>query len=435
MASKKELKAQLQLARKERDCLRDERDVARRMLESIQMDANSGAVAELEDTQREKKRLEVEVRELTRRCMAAQMTMEEQKRLFEAKKEYALQAELNRARAVDQVCDEARVREEKAAEAIALLKKQLELAKASPSSMLDTPPVEDTVSDGGPSTSSVSGVTDGVHRAAVSAQQVPTINKFSGAETVDRETIEDWIEQIEIIADAFKWDEATKLVHLTTRLTSAALTFYRSCSADQRRSYPLLREELLQRFTPVHVKSVQSGLFHGRVQQPSESVDVYAQEVKKLFHRAYPQLAREGGEEGKMMLSSRFIAGLRSKLQEKLTGVEGSFEQLLSRARFEEAKRCELQLDKSMEESTSTRMAGRGSWQWEHKESSSKAEGATRPRGAPSQDGHSQNRLGKSQGRLANVTCYYCESKGHYARNCPLKRRVEPHTDKNTLLY
>ena len=47
-----------------------------------------------------------------------------------------------------------------------------------------------------------------------------------------------------------------------------------------------------------------------------------------------------------MILASRFIAGLKPQLQAKLTGEEGSFDQLLSRARFKEAWRRELQLDR-----------------------------------------------------------------------------------------
>lgn len=62
---------------------------------------------------------------------------------------------------------------------------------------------------------------------------------------------------------------------------------------------------MLKRLTPVHVKSrlVQSALFHERVQQQEESVDVYAQELKKLFYRAYPEMRR-----GRAVLASKFAA-------------------------------------------------------------------------------------------------------------------------------
>ena len=45
---------------------------------------------------------------------------------------------------------------------------------------------------------------------------------------------------------------------------------------------------------------------------------------------------------GRSVLSSQFVAGLNPALKSKVTGVEGDFEQLLVKARFEEAKLREL---------------------------------------------------------------------------------------------
>ena len=41
---------------------------------------------------------------------------------------------------------------------------------------------------------------------------------------------------------------------------------------------------------------------------------------------------------GKSVLSNQFVAGLEPGLHKKLTGVEGNFEELVCKARFEEAK-------------------------------------------------------------------------------------------------
>ena len=45
---------------------------------------------------------------------------------------------------------------------------------------------------------------------------------------------------------------------------------------------------------------------------------------------------------GQSVLANQFIAGLRSDLKSKVVGVEGSLEQLLLKARSEEAKKREL---------------------------------------------------------------------------------------------
>ena len=71
-------------------------------------------------------------------------------------------------------------------------------------------------------------------------------------------------------------------------------------------------------------------------------MDEYGQELKRLFQRAYPKMAREESREGKNVMASRFVAGLRREIQEKLPGSEEEFEALLQRARFEEAKRKEI---------------------------------------------------------------------------------------------
>ena len=173
---------------------------------------------------------------------------------------------------------------------------------------------------------------------ALLAQQLPPIGKFSGESSLaDGETFEVWCEQFEMVASV----SHTKLVNLTTRLKGQAYTFYRSCAPHQRSSYDLLVAELMKRFTPVRLQSVQSSLFHERKQKASESVDAYAQDLHRLFHLGYPR-AQQGSQEaedmGRSVLASQFVAGLLPDIKLKLAGVEGSLDELLVKARFQEAK-------------------------------------------------------------------------------------------------
>lgn len=74
-------------------------------------------------------------------------------------------------------------------------------------------------------------------RVAVRDQSVPTIPKYSGVDVGEEdETIEDWMDQFQLIADVFEWDNKTRLMHLVTHLKGSALAFYRSCSPAQRSS-------------------------------------------------------------------------------------------------------------------------------------------------------------------------------------------------------
>jgi len=81
-------------------------------------------------------------------------------------------------------------------------------------------------------------------------------------------------------------------------------------------------------------------LFHECKQGPRESVDDYAQDLRRLFTRAYPS-AQQGTSEPESMgcsvLMYQFIAGLRSDVKMKVAGMEGEFEHLLMKAHFEEA--------------------------------------------------------------------------------------------------
>lgn len=59
--------------------------------------------------------------------------------------------------------------------------------------------------------------------------------------------------------------------------------------------------ELKKRFTPVRLRAVQSSSFHDtRQRHPGETVNNYAQELRRLFYLAYPQ-AQQGTEEAEDM--------------------------------------------------------------------------------------------------------------------------------------
>ena len=180
------------------------------------------------------------------------------------------------------------------------------------------------------------------------AQQLPPLPKFSG-EGNDGElgvdTFEDWLEHFELMASTLSWSSQAKLVNLITRLHGQAYSFFRSCTMEQRTDYCLLVAELRKRFTPVRLPAIQSSLFHDRRQHASESVDHYAQELRTLFHRAYPSVyqgTREAEALGQTALVNQFVVGLLPGIKSKIVGCEGNFDQLLTKARFEEAKLRDL---------------------------------------------------------------------------------------------
>ena len=107
---------------------------------------------------------------------------------------------------------------------------------------------------------------------------------------------------------------------------------------EQHTDYSLLVAELKKRFIPVALPAIQSNLFHDKKQGVSESVDIYAQELHTLFHKTYPSVqqgTRKAEALGQTILTNQFVAGFLHDIKSRS---EGDFNQLLSKARFEEAK-------------------------------------------------------------------------------------------------
>ena len=87
-------------------------------------------------------------------------------------------------------------------------------------------------------------------------------------------------------------------------------------------------------------------LFQDRRQGPDESVDDFAQERRRLYSKAYAGFTGgtpEADKVGQTVLASQFVAGLRPGLQAKVVDMEGEMDQLVLRARFEEAKKPRIE--------------------------------------------------------------------------------------------
>ena len=79
--------------------------------------------------------------------------------------------------------------------------------------------------------------------------------------------------------------------------------------------------------------------------QENQSVDEYAQDLRKLYQKAYSQVQKGSTTTqmmGKSLLAYQFVSGLLPELKVKVAGTEGDFEHQLLKAQFEEAKIREL---------------------------------------------------------------------------------------------
>ena len=224
-------------------------------------------------------------------------------------------------------------------------------------SVLTTPPVSST---GITHPATVASVLPPPGVFPTSTHFLPQIQPYYGGDQRDGETFQDWLEHFEAVALLARWDDHYKLVHLTTSLRSMAKSFFRSCLLAQQNNYTQLVAELKKQFTPIQLPAIKTQMFHDRKQGPRETVDDFAQELRKLYAKAYAAVTRgtpEAEQVGQTVLANQFVAGLRPELQTKVVGTECVMERLVLKARFEEAKSKELTAAKSLN-STPKRMSG-----------------------------------------------------------------------------
>ena len=243
--------------------------------------------------------------------------------------------------------------------------------------------------------------------------QIPQIPRFTGEGHASSDSFSEWHEHFENIAKLVGWDDHWRLVHLTSNLRDTAASFYRSCGVDVRSNYRSQVAAMKRRFTPIRLTAIQAQHFHNRQQSEKETVDQFAQELRKLLHLAYVGAACEGPQAermGQTLLTNQFVSGLRSDLKRKLIGVEGGLEELILKARFEEAKGRELIADgiRSHPAARSQRPVGGETLQPAQPTSTTQTRGVTS--GPPPPKG-------------AKPKCFNCGLEGHIARACPYPRK------------
>ena len=120
-----------------------------------------------------------------------------------------------------------------------------------------------------------------------------------------------WLNRFEDTAGRRAWSDVQKLDELIPLLQGAAGDYvYGQLSQQVRRDYHLLIQELDYRFRRVEARRSLGVTFSRRVQRPSETVQEYAAELKRLYDKAHPNRDRQTRTED---LLRRFRDGLRDE--------------------------------------------------------------------------------------------------------------------------
>ena len=256
------------------------------------------------------------------------------------------------------------------------------------------------------------------------AQQLPPLPMFSGDDPArDSGSFREWLEQFEMVADLAQWSDGVKLKQMVLRLRGSAQAFYRTCAVERKRDYQALVQDLENRFTPVRIQALESSIFRERRQKEGELVDTYAQDLQRLFQKAYPK-ALQGSEDaqvmGRSVLSNQFIGGLLPDLKRKIAYIEGAtFSELWQKARFEEARLQDLTRTGPPTSTPSMK-------QRLHQEKQQRQGGQPPPicpTGQPSMRPIGQADDEKRR-NLQFVKCYNCSRYGHLAKDCRSVRQM-----------
>ncbi|MCG8112821.1 MAG: hypothetical protein N0E59_18855 [Candidatus Thiodiazotropha taylori] len=118
-----------------------------------------------------------------------------------------------------------------------------------------------------------------------------------------------WLNRFEAVATRKHWSDDDKLDNLLPRLQGRAGDFvYTQLNKQTISSYPELIKELNSRFRVVETQKTFAAKFSQRTQKPSETVEEYAAELKRLYSKAYKSRDSTTRQED---LVRRFLDGLK----------------------------------------------------------------------------------------------------------------------------
>ena len=107
---------------------------------------------------------------------------------------------------------------------------------------------------------------------------------------------EEWIDHFESSALVNGWDDPTKLLWLRARLTKRAQTAWRRLSEEARATYEGAKEALCNRFKPESKRELYSAKFQAKKRRPDEPWADFADNLRVLADRAFPELQEEARE-------------------------------------------------------------------------------------------------------------------------------------------
>ena len=125
---------------------------------------------------------------------------------------------------------------------------------------------------------------------------LPPIPEFSGVDqTPGNNSFQQWLEQFEMVAELAQWPETiSSWPYMYVFEDLPRHIFVYAVKNRNTTTNLCMVQAMSQRFTPVRIQALECSTFHERKQGRKKPVDTYAQELQRLFQRAYPNAVYMG---------------------------------------------------------------------------------------------------------------------------------------------
>ena len=252
--------------------------------------------------------------------------------------------------------------------------------------------------------------------AQMQAASLPPLRTFDGQSDGDDEEFDLWLERFEERAKLAKWTDETKLCQLRLHLSKVAGQALQMLPKEDKSSYSRAIASLKKRFRSVEIEELKGLEFHRRV-QGEESIEQLGMDIQKLGRKAFPSTE---GKELDRLLKGRFYQALHPRWQRKPNAprTDETFEQLFERARmleqhekqFSASAACRSESQTKTKTTTPTPLSGRPPVNQKPNKAPGVASAPTPAPGPAPMKG----------------LCRDCGQPGHWARNCPNRRKRQP---------
>ena len=243
-------------------------------------------------------------------------------------------------------------------------------------------------------------------------------------------SLEAYMAQFELLAQAQAWDEQEKAVQLAASLKGPAVEVLGQLSATQRASYDALVAALERRYGHQHQAEGYRARFRKRVRARGETLQELAQDLENLVGKAYPGAPEETTS---LLLRDQFVEALRDHEQLQIYVLQAhvsdmqqalaralEFESFLrstaGRSRRDSGGEMRVRGAQVKRRGKERRGGGFGGRCWScGQQGHTRRECAAAPRSPRSRSAE------RGRQRAPSTCCWECGETGHLARSCPAR--------------